>query len=245
MNNCKLRISFLASVVVCLLTFCPTTSAQGREVFGWVEKISIHPGDIVLHAKLDTGADSCSLDVAHFEEFKRDGAKWVKFDVTNRYGKHVVIEKEIRRVALVKRHSGSPQKRNVIRMGICLGDKYMETDMTLVNRRNFDYQVLIGRAFLSGNALVDSAVSYTADPVCKVDHLREVKPLKIVKDKDKDGDKSKIPPEDSNKKLKIKKEETVKPIEALPQASEQSSSVGGAASSGKSKEQPKVSRENL
>ena len=52
-------------------------------------------------------------------------------------------------------------------MAICLGSHYMETDVNLVDRSNFDYQMLIGRNFLAGNVLIDPASTYVAEPACQ------------------------------------------------------------------------------
>jgi hypothetical protein len=39
--------------------------------------------------------------------------------------------------------------------------------VSLVDRKNFDYQMLLGRVYLAGNAIVDPSVTYTTDPACK------------------------------------------------------------------------------
>lgn len=148
-------------------TFPPVASAQNAERVGWVEKVRIYPANLVLQAKLDTGADSSSLDAASVVEFERKGREWVRFTVANRYGQSAVIEKEVRRTVLIKRHKGQHQRRKVVRMGICLGETYLETDVNLVDRRHFEYQMLLGRTFLAGNAVIDPAVTYTSEPRCK------------------------------------------------------------------------------
>lgn len=155
-------------VILLFLALLPTTTmAQERKPFGWVEKVRITPGNILVHAKLDTGADTSSLDASDIIEFTKDKEDWVRFSLTNRYGDKVLIERPIRRIAMVKRHRGKHQKRKVIRIGVCLGNKYMETDVSLIDRTNFDYQMLIGRNFLAGNVLVDSAVTHTSLPSCE------------------------------------------------------------------------------
>lgn len=166
MNLSKFNLVFSVLNLVISISIPLNAEAQSKTTFGWVEKAMIHPGDIILHAKLDSGADNSSLDASSIEEFARDGQKWVRFELTNRYGEHVKIEKEIRRIAIIKRHHGKHQRRKVVRMGVCLGNVYLETDVTIVDRSSFDYQMLLGRTFMAGNVLLDPAVTYTAEPKC-------------------------------------------------------------------------------
>jgi hypothetical protein len=145
----------------------PSIHAEDKEVVGWVEKIKIFPSQLVLQAKLDTGADYSSLSASDIQEFEKNGERWVKFSLKNRYGETKEINEKVRRTALIKRHAGkSPQKRPVIRLAICLGTHYMETDVNLIDRSNFDYQLLIGRDFLAGNVLIDPSSTYMIEPAC-------------------------------------------------------------------------------
>ncbi|RMG43035.1 MAG: hypothetical protein D6719_04615 [Candidatus Dadabacteria bacterium] len=161
-------ICVLLSLTTGILLNVAPLIAQEKEILGWVEKVKIYPPRLILHAKLDTGADYSSLHARNITEFKRNGQDWVSFVVVNRYGNTIRLEKEVIRHALIKRHGGKHQKRSVIRLGICVGNTYMEHDVNLVDRRNFDYQMLIGRKFLAGNIIVDPAVTYTAEPRCKI-----------------------------------------------------------------------------
>lgn len=137
-----------------------------RPTVGWIEKVSLSPGRIVLNAKMDTGADYSSLHAHDIQEFDREGVTWVKFDVMDRVGKHHVLEQPVIRTSLIKKPSGKHQRRNVIRLGICLGTTYMKADVNLVDRSDFKLQMLVGRNFLSGSFSIDPAVSFTSEPYC-------------------------------------------------------------------------------
>ena len=142
--------------------------AEEKEVVGWVEKVKIFPSNLIVQGKLDTGADYSSLSALRIEEYEKNGEPWVKFSLKNRYGEEKEINERVLRTALIKRHGGkAPQKRPVIRLAICLGSHYMETDVNLVDRSNFDYQLLIGRNYLAGNVMVDPSSTYMAEPSCK------------------------------------------------------------------------------
>lgn len=148
--------------------FITEARSEEKEIVGWVEKVKIYPSNLIVQGKLDTGADYSSLSATKIEEFQKDGTEWVKFSVSNRYGEEREISARVQRTALIKRHGGkAPSKRPVIRLAICLGSHYMETDVNLVDRSNFDYQMLIGRNFLAGNVLIDPASTYMAEPACQ------------------------------------------------------------------------------
>jgi hypothetical protein len=162
--------------------FCLPAYAIPKLNVGWVEKIKLVPGDLIIHAKLDTGAESSSIDAQDVEEFTRAGSEWIRFSIVNRYGDKITIENKIHRMALVKRHFGKTQRRKVIKIGICLGETYMQTEVTLINRKNFEYQMLLGRQFLAGNAVVDPSITYTAEPGCH-EKIAEISAVKKKKKK--------------------------------------------------------------
>lgn len=141
--------------------------ALEKDIFGWIEKVKIFPGNILLHAKLDSGADHSSLSAMNINEFKRKGKNWVRFDLRNRAGEIHTIELKTHRIAKIKRVGGVTQERPVVRMGLCLGRKYLSVDVNLTDRSNFAFPVLIGRNFLAPNVLLDTSKTYTADPRCK------------------------------------------------------------------------------
>jgi len=142
-------------------------AAQGKQVVGWLEKVCIYPGNLIIHAKLDTGARNSSLNATHITKFVRNGKQWVRFGVTNREGDIVTIEKEIQRIVKIKNHNGTPQLRLAILLGISLGTLHKEVEVNLADRGYFNYQMLIGRSFLAGNIIVDPSIKYTTKPICK------------------------------------------------------------------------------
>ena len=57
--------------------------AEEKHIAGWIERVSIYPGNIKIKAKLDTGAKISSLNAKNLEQFKRNGDTWVRFEVLN------------------------------------------------------------------------------------------------------------------------------------------------------------------
>ena len=136
------------------------------QVVGWVEKACIQPGQLVLPAKVDTGAVTCSLHAPDLIEFERDGEKWVKFGVVDGSGKAAVIEKKIIGVRRIKRHFGQFQNRPVVRLAICIGNIHKTSEVNLVDRTGFEYPLLIGRNFMNDSLIVNPSATYTVEPSC-------------------------------------------------------------------------------
>jgi len=145
----------LAIAGVISLVPTPLVTAQNKQVVGWLEEIRIYPGNLVVIAKLDTGAKNSSLNASNITEFTRNGEQWVRFHVTNRYSKTVTIERKVHRMAKIKRHGGRAQPRYSILLGICLGSFYKEVEVNLADR-----------SFLAGNFIVDPSTKYTTKPIC-------------------------------------------------------------------------------
>lgn len=159
------------TILILLISFT-SAAAEGRQTFGYVEKARVFPGDLMFHAKLDTGADTCSLDARDISESEADGKKWVSFKVSDSYGKEFTIKRELVRTMRVKRVAAPVQVRKVIRAGVCLGNTYIVTDLTLIDRRDFNYQLLLGRNFLAAFALINPSVTFATEPNCKVPSLK-------------------------------------------------------------------------
>ena len=159
-------------VLLCLaIIFLAVTPGFGQDktVIGWIEKVSVHPGSLVLHAKVDTAADHSSLHVTDIEPIIRNGERRVRFSVMNREGKSALLECRVVREAKIKRKGLEPKERYVVKMGICLGTVFKEAQVNLEDRTGFRYHMLIGRSFLRKRFVVDPSLKYTKEPTCKLD----------------------------------------------------------------------------
>jgi len=143
-----------------LVTIGPAFAAPpgGPEIAGWTETARLLPSGLELPAKLDTGAENSSLHVERQRYFRRGGERWVRFTV-EAGGRRVGFERRVLRKAAIKRHDEDSHVRPVVAMVICLGSKAHEVEVNLVDRSRFDYPLLIGRSFLAGEFLVDTAAS--------------------------------------------------------------------------------------
>jgi hypothetical protein len=143
------------------------SSGKDKQIVGWVEYVTILPENLKIKAKLDTGAKNSSLNAVNIVEFKRGEKAFVRFDLINWKGRTQTIEAKVIRTAKIKRHQSEPERRQVIRIGICLGKVFKEVEVNLVNRSNFNYQMLIGRSFLKGEFAVDPAKTFTVKMDCR------------------------------------------------------------------------------
>jgi hypothetical protein len=152
-----------------ILALASPAMATEKTVVGWIEKVRLYPGNFLVHAKLDSGAEYSSLDAGNLKIFERDGKTWVRFDLKEKRegGKSITLERPLLRWAPIKRHNQEPQRRPVIRLGVCLGHMYKETEVNLVDRHNYLYRMLIGRKFMQGAVIIDPAAKYTVEPNCK------------------------------------------------------------------------------
>jgi hypothetical protein len=167
-SSTRLARSFaaLGSLVLWLSGLLPAAAAEPRTV-GWIERVKLGTDGLVVAAKLDTGADTSSLHAENIRWEKRADGDWVAFDVIGVTGEKARFEHKVVRVARIKRNSAPAQSRPTIVMGVCLGNVYKLTEVNLTDRSRFNYEMLVGRSFLTGRFAVDSARMNTVEPACK------------------------------------------------------------------------------
>jgi hypothetical protein len=129
------------------------------QLAGWIEEAVLYPHGLRIRAKLDSGARTTSINAVEPEFFTRDGARWVRFSITNRNGERAGIEQPIVRTAVIKRFFGKSQQRPVVELDLCLGNARKSVEVNLVDRTGLDYQLLIGRNFLNDTLLIHSGVT--------------------------------------------------------------------------------------
>lgn len=137
-------------------------------VVGWIENVTLGVQRVPIKAKLDTGATISSLHAINLRRFARDSGEWLAFDVAGEDGKTTHFERKLVRIISIKQHGGGPpEKRPTVIIGVCLGNIYRLTEVSLADRTGFDYRFLVGRSFLNGFFAADSARIYTVEPRCE------------------------------------------------------------------------------
>lgn len=146
-----------------------TSQAEPRAV-GWIEDAVLLPEEVMVKAKMDTGALTSSLDAKDIEHFKREGAHWVRFkvEVTDARTKDTVTSEFERPVLrnIKVRGAGGVDHRPVVEMSICIGDQRYDEEFSLRNRGKMLYPVLIGRRTLGHLGMVDVSRTFTLKPNC-------------------------------------------------------------------------------
>lgn len=166
-RHCFSWIVLVIGVVVLLISLGWEPSEAKKMKIGWVERVRVFPGNLLMMAKIDTGADNSSIHATNIEAFKKNNEQWVRFTVTPFQGDPTVIERPVFRMTQITRHGVPDEDRLVVKMGICLGPVYKEDmEINLADRSNFEYKMLIGRSFLRGEAIVDPSKEFTQEPQC-------------------------------------------------------------------------------
>lgn len=134
-------------------------------ILGGIEYVSVQPPGLRLKARLDTGANTSSIDARDIREFERDGRTWVKFQLVDRSTeKAVEVSRPVVRSATLR---GSNTRRYVVTLKTRIGSIDQFTEFSLVDRSSNIYPVLIGRNYLRDQALVDVARRFTVKNTAK------------------------------------------------------------------------------
>lgn len=142
----------------------PRNQRSTSLVIGWREWIELPAlGIRRLKAKIDTGARSSSLHAFDLKTFERDDKEFVQFKVhplQRNSKKTVTCEAEILEYRSVRSSTGHAQKRPVILTTIeALGEEW-EIEVTLANRDEMGFRMLLGREAVRGKFLVDAFNSF-------------------------------------------------------------------------------------
>ncbi len=130
-------------------------------VIGEVEPVYFEPFDEPFFARVDTGAETSSIDARDIKEFERDGKKWVSFYVEHPdTGERSLFECPVKRRLRIKR-ALQDERRVAVELVVHIGKEVVKGEFTLSDRDEFEYPVLLGRNILSGLALVDVSRSNT------------------------------------------------------------------------------------
>ncbi|PVE95561.1 MULTISPECIES: RimK/LysX family protein [unclassified Microbacterium] len=139
-------------------------STHSNTLTGWREWVSLPDlGVDWLKAKIDTGARTSSLHAFDVDEFEREGEDWVRFRVKpwqDSQEDAVVVETPVHDRRAVRSSSGHAQERLVVKLLVRLVDREVLAEVTLSNRDEMGFRMLIGREALRRGYIVDPARSF-------------------------------------------------------------------------------------
>ena len=147
-----------------------TEDVAGKVIVGWVEKGLILPEQTAVKIKVDSGALTSSMHAVNLERFKRDGKRWVRYDVEVKdadTGEAVTMrfERPVFRQITV-RGAGGEDYRPVVKMRMCIGNQVYEEQFSLRDRSDMTYPVLLGRRTIEHIGLIDVSSTFLLPLEC-------------------------------------------------------------------------------
>jgi hypothetical protein len=134
------------------------------QIVGWREWIGLPQlGIKKIKAKLDTGARSSSLHAFDIETFRRDDQDFVRFKVhpIQRSDRKVLsLESSVLEFREIRSSSGHTTVRPVIETELELLGLRHKIELTLADRNQMGFRMLVGREALKDRFMVDSGRSY-------------------------------------------------------------------------------------
>ena len=139
-----------------------------KRTLGWREWLALPEFGIdYIKAKIDTGARTSALHAFYLEPFERDGKAWIRFGIHPRQGTSdevVHCEAPVVDRRTVTDSGGHREERFVIQTLVGLGDQQVNVEITLTDRENMRFRMLLGRTAMRPHYLVDPGRSYLVRP---------------------------------------------------------------------------------
>ena len=112
-----------------------------------------------IPAKIDSGARTSSLHGTVIETIERDGQKFVRFAVNFNGTEHMceAIHVDVRGITS---SNGETQRRYIIKTPLRIGDSEFRAEISLADRSDMKFPMLIGRSSLRRRFAVDSGHSW-------------------------------------------------------------------------------------
>lgn len=131
---------------------------------GWRELVGLPElGLSNIPAKIDTGARTSSLQAIVLDDFLRDGERFVRFAVDWDGVRHYceAVHVDIRGITS---SNGDRQERFVIKTPLTIGKLTFRAEISLADRSQMQFPMLIGRTALRRRMVVDSGHSWLQSP---------------------------------------------------------------------------------
>lgn len=137
---------------------------QNKPIVGALELCDLPELSIeALNIRVDTGAATSSLHVDNIEEFKKKGRTWVSFDIhPDIHNVDDIVRREAKVVTVrnVKSSTATKERRYLISTAIKMAGTQWDINLTLTDRSEMTYLMLLGREAMAGRFLVDPEHEY-------------------------------------------------------------------------------------
>lgn len=137
-----------------------------KTIIGRIETACLPEWGLVIEAKIDTGAYRASLHVSRLELLEGKPER-VRFDTQDQYGILHTLEAQVVKQTRVKSSSGHVEQRPLIQTRLSIGGQEFDALVSLTDRSDMRFPMLIGRRFLKRRFLIDPAKTHTIkNPSC-------------------------------------------------------------------------------
>ncbi|MCI2283631.1 RimK/LysX family protein [Colwellia sp. MSW7] len=132
---------------------------KNKTIIGRLESIALPDLAIDdLQVRVDTGAKTSSLHVDNLTKIVKNGKKCVKFDIhpdVHNVNSILSCTAPISDIRKIKSSNGTSEQRYVIETTAVLGKETWMIEITLTDRSDMNYLMLLGREALGKKFLVD------------------------------------------------------------------------------------------
>lgn len=139
---------------------------MSKKLIGRFDKIDFPEFNLYeIEAKVDTGAYTSSIHSHKIEEFIEDGENFIKFtllDPTHVHYNEKVYQTKNYRKKIVKSSNGLSEERFAIETTVVLFNESYPIELTLSERSDMRYPILLGRKFLNKKFIVDPSIKNTS-----------------------------------------------------------------------------------
>lgn len=140
---------------------------------GWIENVIMTSDGLQFKAKLDTGADTSSINAQNIRQIIKDGKASVRFTLKDDKGKEIRIVRPISRMVKIRSRSNASLIRVVVKLKICVGGLVVNSEFNLTDRGRFRYQVLLGRSLLAHRIVVRSGPKGLVSDRCNMESMNK------------------------------------------------------------------------
>jgi hypothetical protein len=137
---------------------------KDKLLVGWRETLCLPSlGIEKINAKIDTGARSSCLHAFRVESFQKNGAHWVRFWIhpdQHNTTFETVCEAAVIDERIVRDSGGHEESRYVIQSEVAIGGERWPIEITLTNRENMAFRMLLGRTAMHNRIIVDPVKSF-------------------------------------------------------------------------------------
>ncbi|USD68035.1 RimK/LysX family protein [Vibrio sp. SCSIO 43136] len=139
---------------------------KNKTIIGRLENINLPElGISQLTVRVDSGAQTSSLHVDNIQRIEFNGKPGLRFDIhpeVHNVNTIVSCQASLYDVRKVKSSNGGSEQRYVIETLMELGDESWPIQITLTDRSDMTYMMLLGRQALGNSFLIDPSKSFIA-----------------------------------------------------------------------------------